>query len=280
MTVTEECLEEGRAALADGGVHYTWSGPQTGPVVVLVHGFSTPSIVWERNAPSLAGAGYRVLSYDLFGRGKSDRPRTRYTPELFLRQLDNLLETLEVPLPFDLVGLSMGGAIAAGFLARHPEMVRKPVLIAPAGFGELPSSSKLVRIPLFGDGLMALIGGALLKRGIKRELEGDERAIQSIGEVYDEQLSSSGYMRALVSTLRHGPITGQAETYRSAGEHVEEGLLIWGAEDQVVPFEQHRAIIERVPGLRLHQIEGAGHAVNVTHAEQVNEAILTFLGPA
>jgi alpha-beta hydrolase superfamily lysophospholipase len=63
------------ATLSRGVTHYTLEGPQDGPLVVLIHGLTTPAFVWDGIAPVLVARGYRVLRYDLFGRGCSDRPR-------------------------------------------------------------------------------------------------------------------------------------------------------------------------------------------------------------
>ena len=121
-------------SLSDGYTHYQWDGPASGPVVVLVHGFSTPLFNWDRTAPALTDAGFRVLRYDLFGRGLSDRPKTDYNENLFDRQLSEIIQALKIEGPIRLVGLSMGGAIVTIFSARHPALVEKLVLIAPAGF--------------------------------------------------------------------------------------------------------------------------------------------------
>ncbi len=120
--------------LPDGMVHYELKGPADGQPVVLVHGFSVPYYIWDPTFPALAAAGFRVLRYDLFGRGYSDRPDLPYTMDLFVRQLRGLIEALQLKVPLDLVGLSMGGPISAGFTDRHPELVRKLCLLDPAGF--------------------------------------------------------------------------------------------------------------------------------------------------
>ena len=73
--------------LPDGMVHYELDGPPDGQAVVLVHGFSVPYYIWDPTFPALVAAGFRVLRYDLFGRGYSDRPDLPYTMDLFVRQL-------------------------------------------------------------------------------------------------------------------------------------------------------------------------------------------------
>ena len=63
--------------LSDGVVHYELAGPEDAPVVVLVHGFSVPFFIWDPTFEGLSEAGFRVLRYDLYGRGFSDRPHGR-----------------------------------------------------------------------------------------------------------------------------------------------------------------------------------------------------------
>ncbi len=82
--------------LSQGYVHYQLEGPETGETVVLVHGFSAPMFIWERTVPALTKAGFRVLSYDLYGRGYSDRPDVAYDKDLFDTQLLELLDALDI----------------------------------------------------------------------------------------------------------------------------------------------------------------------------------------
>ena len=88
---TEEMNDEVRISLnkefvklKNGAIHYGWSGPVDGEVIVMIHGFSTPRFVFMKNVGALAGAGYRVLTYDHYGRGFSDRPTVDYDKTLYL----------------------------------------------------------------------------------------------------------------------------------------------------------------------------------------------------
>jgi pimeloyl-ACP methyl ester carboxylesterase len=138
--------------LPGGVTHYTLSGPTGGQVVVLVHGFSVASYSWERNIPALTEAGNRVLAYDLYGRGYSDRPQGRYDLQLFTDQLDQLLNALKIDHPVDIVGISLGGYITAGYVVRHPERVRRVVLLAPQveAMGSDPRLAPMI-LPGLGD---------------------------------------------------------------------------------------------------------------------------------
>ncbi len=154
------------ARLPQGETHYRWSGPEDGPVAVCVHGLSTPSYVFAATERSLAGLGYRVLTYDLYGRGFSARPVGRQTSRFFIRQLNALLADQGVKGPVLLVGYSMGGAIAAAFAAADPRRVSHLVLIAPAGLIPVYDDWKghLWTLPVIGDWATRVVGGVALRR--------------------------------------------------------------------------------------------------------------------
>ena len=128
------------AKLSDGYTHFQWHGPAEGPVLVCVHGLTTPSFVWDQLMPGLTEAGFRVLTYDLYGRGLSDRPKGIQTRSFFMRQLRDLLHQQGVLDGFTLMGYSMGGSIATVFASEEPQRVSQLVLLAPAGMGVEHSS--------------------------------------------------------------------------------------------------------------------------------------------
>ncbi len=117
--------------LVDGVTHYQVDGPDSGRAVVLAHGFSVPYYIWDSTATALAGAGYRVIRYDEYGRGLSDRPNVDYGDELYDRQLGELLDSLHVDGKVDLAGVSMGGYVIGMFTGRHPDRVRRSILVDP-----------------------------------------------------------------------------------------------------------------------------------------------------
>src|SRR5205085_9661224 len=113
---------------------------------------SVPLYIWDSAAAALAGAGYRVLRYDEFGRGWSDRPRVEYTAELYDRQLNELLDSLGIRDRVDLGGVSMGGWVAATFAGRHANRVRSLMLVDPVAGHSSPSfSSRLLSLPFVGN---------------------------------------------------------------------------------------------------------------------------------
>lgn len=262
--------------LTDGFTHYELAGPLGKTVIVLIHGFSVPLFLWDPTFTGLVDAGFRVLRYDLFGRGYSDRPDTTYNQALYDRQLGELLDALGFTDPVNLVGLSMGGAIAVGFTAQYPERVRALALLAPAGF-PIPASRMFwpMRIPELGEWLFDRLGEKLIVGGLAKDFRVPEK-VQELEARYRVQMQYQGFKRALLSTLRHGPISTMAEAYRAVGQQTCPVLLIWGRDDQTVPFVFNEKIRAAIPRAEFHPIDNAGHAVHYEKPGAVNPLLMTF----
>ena len=117
--------------------HYEWLEPVGGAteaaeVVVLAHGFSGESGHLRGLAHEVRKAGFRALIYDLVGRGYSSCRDVNHTAHLFVSQLNELMDTLEVR-EFHLVGLSLGGGVAVSFAQYFPKRVKSLTLIAAVG---------------------------------------------------------------------------------------------------------------------------------------------------
>ena len=149
--------------LSDGYTHYKLTGEESAQLAVLVHGGTIPMWTWTKQVSVLNDSGYRVLVYDKFGRGYSDRPNVTYNQELYKRQLIELVDSLALNEKFDLIGLSVGGGTVVNFTAQYPDKVRKLVLISP-----LINNFKLpfiFKIPVIGEVAARLIGiRAIIKR--------------------------------------------------------------------------------------------------------------------
>jgi pimeloyl-ACP methyl ester carboxylesterase len=244
---------------------------------VLVHGFSTPLIIWERTAPALAAAGCCTVAYDLYGRGYSDRLKCAYGPELYERQLHDLLAALAVRWPVDLVGFSMGAQICARFADRHPARVRRLVLIDPAGFGKSAiRPSRLGLLPGLGELLQWRAGP-------------DKVADRAVGMFADQaavppdfrarvlsQARFRGTGRALLSTRRSMPAK-VPKLYARLEAMRKPVLIVWGTEDRVTPYKWHAQARAAIPSAEFLAVEGAGHAAMCERPSVVNPAIVEFL---
>ncbi len=264
--------------LADGIVHYDLAGPLDDKTVVLIHGFSVPYFIWDQNVEALTQANFRVLRYDLYGRGYSDRPNVVYNPDLFDRQLVSLLAALEINGLVDLVGVSMGGMIAAAFTDRHPERVRKLCLIDPAGFSvKVPFTGKLAKLPVLGEYIMNVFGESMLIARQKGDFYRTERCPDEYLEKYRAPMKFKGFKRALLSSLRNMPLDDFVETYERVGRQQHPVLLIWGREDQTTPFANSEQARRVLPRAEFHTIDEAGHVPHYERPEIVNPILIDFL---
>ncbi|HEV8234863.1 MAG TPA: alpha/beta hydrolase, partial [Gemmatimonadaceae bacterium] len=94
--------------IQDGVTQYDLAGADSARTIVLLSGATVPYYIWDSTATALVANGFRVLRYNYFGRGLSDRPNLRYDLATYDRQLTELLDTLHVRGQVDVAGLSMG----------------------------------------------------------------------------------------------------------------------------------------------------------------------------
>lgn len=256
--------------LSQGVTHAHWGGAARGPVAVCVHGLTTPSFVWDGLTDGLGAMGYRVLSYDLFGRGFSDRPEGEQDAEFFLKQLEDLLEAEEITEEITLIGYSMGGSIATCYAAKHPDKVRHLVLIAPGGVTmKLDGLSRFIRdMPGLGDWLML----ALFPGKHRRETEAERSLPSSVPGIVDLQqreLKYQGFIRAVLASLR-GVLAGALESeHRRVHAANIPVLAIWGGADKIMPISALGKLTEWNRTAREEVVEGAGHGLTYTHTDQV-----------
>jgi len=244
---------------------------------VLVHGFSTPYFIYDLTFEFLVNAGFRVLRYDLFGRGYSDRPRVNYDIHLFVRQLKDLLDALGLK-QVSLIGLSMGGPITTSFVSKYPDYVSKHVLIDPVGAKqvELLRILKSLNLPVVGELALGLFGSASMVKGIAADLF-DSKAVEHFQAQYKVQMQYKGFKRAILSTMRNGMLESFYETYACVGKLHKPTLLFWGTDDRTVPFEYSKFILKAMPHAEFHVIENCGHIPHYEKPEVVNPILLEFL---
>jgi pimeloyl-ACP methyl ester carboxylesterase len=243
--------------------------------VVLVHGFSVPYYLWDPTFEALAAAGYRVLRYDLFGRGYSDRPDLAYDGDLFDRQLVELLDELKIKGEVDVVGASMGGPIVAGFGCRHAERVRTISLFDP-GFSHGQELPFKVRAPLIGEYFMAVRMAPELPARQSDDFLHPEK-FPDWAEKYRAQMRYKGFRRALLSTLRHYVTADWSKEYTCIGGRGKPVFLVWGQHDKDVRFELNKEVRAAIPAAEFLPVEDAAHVPFLEHPEIVNPALLRFL---
>jgi pimeloyl-ACP methyl ester carboxylesterase len=258
--------------LSHGMVNYQVAGPADGQPVVLVHGFSVPQYVFDRTREALAGAGFRVVSFDLYGRGWSDRPDVRYDRDLFAGELQELMDALHIP-KADLVGLSMGGAVVGRFAAQHPERVRKLVLVAPL---TQPHDISVMAWPGVGEYLFRSWFLPSLANSQTEDFPQPERFADWPAR-FAPQMRYDGFGRAILSTIRNVVPLSSVPDFEAVGRSGLPVQLVWGERDVTVPYAYHADVQRAIPQAQFVSLPGVGHLSVVEAPAAVHPKLVEFL---
>jgi pimeloyl-ACP methyl ester carboxylesterase len=264
------------ARLRDGVTQYELAGPDVGRLVVLLSGATVPYYMWDPTSDALAAAGYRVLRYNYFGRGYSDRPALAYDLPTYDRQFADLLATLGARGPVDVAGVSMGGVIAADFANRHPERVRSLVLVDPAFL-----QMKSVPFPLGIPGLAGYVAATVMEPGMAKSQLDDFLHPEQYPDwpaKYAEQLEYKGFRNALLHTVRSGVFAQAPASFDVVAKAGFPMLIVWGRHDRTVPFARSDKVRAAFPRARFVVVEDAAHLPQYEQPRIFNRLLLDFLG--
>lgn len=263
--------------LSQGVTHCRWVGPVRGPVAVVVHGLATPMISMEEVAKGLGDLGYRVLLYDLYGRGLSDAPEGRQNRQFFLRQLADLCDYHGLTEDVTVVGYSMGGSIATAFAVEYPHSVKRVILIACAGIATNESRFSWFcrRVPFLGDWLHASFAPSRILKSIPAK--GDTKEIDLVLRAQRNELRRRGYLPALLSSRRGMLAEDQEEDHRRLGRQGFPVVAIWAQTDPIIPLQAVGRLGQWNRIARQEVVEGADHGLPYTHGAQMAEAMRSAL---
>jgi len=265
------------AASESGITRYQSWGNRKDPVVVLIHSFNGYLETWEPNIEALVNAGYRVVAYDLFGRGLSDRPLKPHTLALFREQLTALRDTLGITTPMHLIGASFGCVIASDFALHHPDQVKSLTLTGPAGWpDDKNAAQEWARKPFLGEYIFYYAGKPLLLSKLDSYLlnQEDNPWAKAYWKVYQ---SYPGVKRAALSTLRYSPVLDYTAGWQKLGKTKLPVQFIWGRQDSSFPYYHHREAEKLIPQAKIVAIDSAEHWVNADQPTETNRAIIDFL---
>ena len=254
----------------------------SGQPVVLIHGYPLSGASWEKQVPALLDAGYRVITYDRRGFGKSSQPTEGYNYDTFAADLQKLITHLDLQ-QFALVGFSMGGGEIARYFGKYGSNgVSKAVIIG----GVPPFLLKTYDNPEGVD--------ASVFEGIKKAVARDRYAFFSEffknffntdvllwKRVSEEVIRASWNLAAGASaTASLACVSTWYEDFRQDLQRVEvPTLVIHGDSDRIVPLASSgQRTAKMVKGARLAVIKGGPHCVTWTHAEEVTAELVGFLG--
>jgi len=293
----------------DWGRHDTWLwnghrchwrvlGDPCHPPLVLLHGFGAGSGHWRRNAAALAAAGWCVYGLDLMGFGASAQPALRLDNRLRARQLQAFLE-LVVLEPAVVVGHSLGGLVALTASVFHPAWIRAAVAaplpdptLVMAGHGGLraprrrPWRRRLQRqsvrllcrlLPL--ELIVPLLAHSpLLDLGIQSAYRDPVIGDGELHRLIARPARRAGAVRALramsiaMARRPHGATAPSLLRRRR-----RPCLLLWGADDRLVPLDVGLQCLRLRPDLSLEVIEAAGHCPHDERPEAFHQLLIPWL---
>jgi pimeloyl-ACP methyl ester carboxylesterase len=261
-------FEEARAAVpnaqyshfaeVDGvPVHYQEKG--SGEPLVLIHGYTASTYAWKDVFEPLAQQ-FRVIAVDLKGFGFSGKPDGDYTRraqgELVVRLLDHLKINQAI-----FCGNSMGGEVAMNAAVGHPDRVKALILVDSAGVTVSGGGSVTpgpAQWPVVGPALaaLALTSDALVRDGLRKSFYNDALADEEQVAAYYRPLKTrDGQRAAYLARTQAGinPVEPEIAKIKLPT------LIIWGAEDELIPLEAGRQLNSLIAGSKLVVLNNCGH---------------------
>jgi non-heme chloroperoxidase len=265
---------------ADIEIYYEDHG--TGQPVVLIHGYPLNGHSWEKQERVLLQAGHRVITYDRRGFGASSQPTVGYDYDTFTADLNTLLTQLDLK-DIVLVGFSMGTGEVTRYLGKYGSArVDKAALFGaiPPFLLKTPDNPEGVDQSVF-DGIKAAVIAdrpAYFKDFLDNFYNVDENA----GTRISDQAWQNSFIVAVGASAHaaHACVDTWLTDFRGDLPKIDvPTLLVHGTADRILPYE---ATAKRLPGLienlRFVTVEGGPHNIAWTHSEEVNKALLDFVG--
>ncbi len=253
----------------------------TGRPVVLIHGWPLSGESWKNQVPALADAGYRVVTYDRRGFGRSDKPLTGYTYDTLTEDLHTLLEELDLN-DVTLVGFSMGGGEVARYFSLYGTDRLHSVVFASA----VPPY--MMQTPENPDGPLTAGEAAQMTAALTADQDSfyDDFTTKFFSADGELKVTEAQRQEAVAlckqadkkAALACMTAFGTTDFTDDLPKVSVPSLILHGGSDGVVPFagsgqRTHAA----VPASELHVIAGAPHGCNVSDAAEWNTTFLTFL---
>jgi non-heme chloroperoxidase len=252
-----------------------------GPAVVLLHGWPVDSRSWEPQLYPLLAAGYRVITYDRRGFGRSSRPTVGYDFNTLAADLHELLEHLDLR-GATVVGFSLGTGELARYIGRYgTERLGAAVFIESLA----PSFAKSADNPWGVDeaGVAAVQQAILDDRSawltglINDFLNVEDNLGKRVTEETVRAIWNAASEASPYATWACPP--GWLEDFSEDITRVDvPTLILHGTADRILPIDgQGRRLHAALPAARYVEIDGGPHVLCVSHAAEVNRELLGFL---
>jgi 4,5:9,10-diseco-3-hydroxy-5,9,17-trioxoandrosta-1(10),2-diene-4-oate hydrolase len=264
-------LDDGRFVEVGGErIHLIERG--SGPPLLLVHGFPSTAAAWSAIVPRLE-AERSTVALDMVGFGQSTRrPRRPLTGDAYADRLVALLDALGLE-RVDVTGLSWGGSVVQRLAARHPERVRRMVLLAPVSAAHV--------LPLRTSNLLGLavairfpaVARRVVRHFLARTSVDPDLPVETLVRAYVEPLQRPGTLAAMRRFVRDTAATEPIDLTTITAPT----LVVVPQADRIVPPARQEEIAALIPAARYEPIPGVGHAIQFEAPDRVAELMRDFL---
>src|SRR5229473_1715478 len=264
-----------------GSIDLYYEDHGSGKPVVLIHGYPLNGASWEKQVPALFDAGYRVITYDRRGFGKSSQPTTGYNYDTFAEDLHQLVTQLKLQ-SFALVGFSMGGGEVARYLGKYGSKgVSKAVIISgvPPFLLKTPDNPEGVDGSVF-EGIQKAVASdryAFFTEFFKNFYNTDLLLNKRVSE---QAVQASWNVAAGASaTASLACVPTWHEDFRKDVNKIDVStLVIHGDADRILPITASGLRTAKlIKGARLVVVKDGPHCITWTHADEVNGELVDFL---
>lgn len=252
-----------------------------GQPVILIHGWPLSHAMWEHQVPFLVDAGYRVITYDRRGFGDSSKPWSGYNYNELAKDVNDLIEGLELENVI-LAGFSMGGGEVARYIGKYgTKRVAKAILI-----------SSVVPFMLATEDNPKAVDASVFE-GMKEGIAKDRPAFfkdfgknfvnldKNSERVSQAQVDYNWYVACSASrkaTLDCVDAFGKTDFRADCKKFTIPTLIIHGDDDAIVPMEvSGEKAAKLINNASFEVVKGAPHGLTFTHKDELNALLHDFI---
>ena len=260
-------------------VHYQEFGDAANPTLILIHGYTASTYVWQTVAPMLAGENFHVVAVDLLGFGFSEKPAWfEYSIVSQARMIERFMDRIGIGRAI-LVGSSYGGAVASTVALDYRERVEKLVLVDAVCNDEAKQNVLLRLVSMRGVG--EILSPFLIdsRRFLKLRMR---RTIAPVNHHLITKERIEAVHRPLRAKNAHHSVLASARNWNA--NRIEDDaylinqptLIIWGEADNVIPVRNGEKLYDSILNSRLVVLKDCGHIPQEEKPERFVELVSAF----
>jgi pimeloyl-ACP methyl ester carboxylesterase len=260
-------MKEKFVSINRNNIRYLEDG-QSDRNLILLHGLGGYAERWSNLIPHL-NEKYHIYAPDLIGYGQSDKPSVDYTVDVFIKFVFDFIETLGIKKTF-MIGTSLGGQIVAECAASQSPIIEKIILISPAGIMRKSTPT------LDAYTMAALYPNKETVKNAYQMMVGPGKQVSEISvERFVNNMSRPNAKMVFLSTLLG--LKNAPDIFESLSKINIPTLVIWGKEDNLIPFQYSHQFVSSIKNSKLVAMEGCGHSPYVEDPEKLADTISKFL---